>query len=101
MSAFVKTKVKAARDAIGKKDYEKARELALGVLEYEPDNYHAYVISIPPVARFCGRDWHSNLFLGLAYFNLKQYNESEQVTATSRCTRELLVIDHCRHIARR
>ncbi|TFK87083.1 TPR-like protein [Polyporus arcularius HHB13444] len=60
MSAFVKTKVKAARDAIGKKDYEKACELALGVLEYEPDNYHA------------------NLFLGLAYFNLKQYNESEQ-----------------------
>ena len=43
MSALVKTKVKAARDAIGKKDYEKARDLALGALEYEPNNYLAYV----------------------------------------------------------
>ena len=45
MSALVKTKVKAARDAIGKKDYEKARDLALGALEYEPNNYLAYVCS--------------------------------------------------------
>lgn len=44
MSAFAKSKLKAARDAIGKQDYEKAREAALGVLEYEPDNYHAYVL---------------------------------------------------------
>ncbi|RPD63776.1 TPR-like protein [Lentinus tigrinus ALCF2SS1-6] len=60
MSSFVKTKVKAARDAINKKDYEKARELALNVLEYEPSNYHAHV------------------FLGIAFSNLKQYSESEQ-----------------------
>lgn len=41
MSAFSKSKLKAAKDAIGKQNYEKAQEAALGVLEYEPDNYHA------------------------------------------------------------
>lgn len=41
MSAFVKSKLKLAKDAIAKRDYEKARESALGVLEYEPENYHA------------------------------------------------------------
>lgn len=43
MSAFVKTKLKAARDALGKKDYTSAKDLATTVLEYEPDNYNAYV----------------------------------------------------------
>ena len=43
MSAIVKTKLKGARDAIGKKDYDKARDAALQVLEYDPDNYMAYV----------------------------------------------------------
>jgi len=60
MSAFVKSKLKAARDAIGKKDYEKAREASLGVLEFEPDNYNA------------------NVFLGLALLHLNQTEESEQ-----------------------
>jgi superkiller protein 3 len=41
MSAIVKTKLKAARDAIGKKDWEKARSAASDVLDYEPDHYHA------------------------------------------------------------
>ncbi len=43
MSAIVKTKLKGARDAIAKKDYEKARDAAQQVLEYDPDNYFAYV----------------------------------------------------------
>ena len=43
MAAIVKTKLKAARDAISKKDYEKARDASLAVLEYDPDNYNAYV----------------------------------------------------------
>ncbi|GBE81379.1 Superkiller protein [Sparassis crispa] len=60
MSAFVKSKLKAARDAIGKKDYGTARDASLGVLEYEPDNYNAHV------------------FLGLSLFNLGQVDESEQ-----------------------
>lgn len=64
MSAIVKTKLKGARDAIAKKDYEKARDAAQQVLEYDPDNYFA------------------NVFLGVAYRNLKDYEQSEQVTAT-------------------
>lgn len=43
MSSFAKSKLKAARDALGKKKYEQAREAAAQVLDYEPDNYTAYV----------------------------------------------------------
>jgi superkiller protein 3 len=41
MSAFVKGKLKVARDALGKKDYRSAREAAQQVIDYEPDNYNA------------------------------------------------------------
>lgn len=41
MSAIVKTKLKAARDAVSKKDYDKARDAASAALDYEPDNYMA------------------------------------------------------------
>ncbi|KAI0633616.1 TPR-like protein [Trametes polyzona] len=60
MSAFVKSKLKTAREAIGRQDYEKAQEAALGVLEYEPENYHAHV------------------FLGIAYMKLGDLGKSEQ-----------------------
>ncbi|KAI0356305.1 TPR-like protein [Trametes cingulata] len=60
MSAFVKGKLKAAREALAKEEYEKARDAALGVLEYEPDSYPAHV------------------FLGLAYINLNEFDKSEQ-----------------------
>ncbi|CCM00695.1 uncharacterized protein FIBRA_02734 [Fibroporia radiculosa] len=60
MSTFAKGKLKAAREAIGKKDYEKARDTSTEVLEYEPENYNA------------------NVFLGLALLNLKQIESSEQ-----------------------
>ncbi|OBZ66566.1 Superkiller protein 3 [Grifola frondosa] len=63
MSAFVKGKLKTAREAIGKKDYERAREASLSALDYEPENYNA------------------NVFLGLALLNLGQSEQSEQVTA--------------------
>ena len=43
MSSFVKAKLKTANDAIRKKDYEAASEAARGVLDYEPENYMAYV----------------------------------------------------------
>lgn len=43
MSAIVKTKLKNARDAIGKKNFPAARAAATDVLSYEPENYHAYV----------------------------------------------------------
>ncbi|KAL4253450.1 hypothetical protein ABKN59_002079 [Abortiporus biennis] len=61
MSVFVKGKLKAARDALGKKDYASAKDAAEGVLEYEPDNYNA------------------NVFLGLALFELGEFDKSEQV----------------------
>lgn len=42
MSAFVKDKLKKAKEAIAKKNFEAARDAAQGVLEYEPENYTAY-----------------------------------------------------------
>lgn len=41
MSTIVKTKLKGAREALGKKDYEKAKILATSALEYDPENYNA------------------------------------------------------------
>ena len=43
MSTFVKTKIKAAREALAKKDYAAARDASMKALEYEPENYNAYV----------------------------------------------------------
>ncbi|KAK7692824.1 hypothetical protein QCA50_004459 [Cerrena zonata] len=60
MAAFVKTKIKAAREAITKKDYTAARDAATKVLEFEPDNYNA------------------NVFLGLSLLELGDTDNSEQ-----------------------
>lgn len=60
-SPFVKSKLKAARDALGKKQYEAARDAASQVLDHEPDNYNAHV------------------FLGLAYLELGRHDKSEQL----------------------
>ena len=43
MSTIVKAKLKAAREAAAKKDYVKARDASIAVLDYDSDNYHAYV----------------------------------------------------------
>jgi superkiller protein 3 len=43
MASLVKSKLKAARDALGKKDYESAKNAASHVLDFEPDNYNACV----------------------------------------------------------
>jgi len=40
-SMSFKSQLKAARDAISQKDYEKCRKNALHVLDYEPTNYSA------------------------------------------------------------
>ncbi|GJE96722.1 TPR-like protein [Phanerochaete sordida] len=61
MSAIVKTKLKAAREALAKKDYEKAKSAASDALDYEPDNYNATV------------------FLGLALLELGDVEQSEQM----------------------
>jgi hypothetical protein len=46
-SAALKSKLKAARVALDKKDFQSAHDTCLQILEYEPDNYFAYV---PPCA---------------------------------------------------
>ncbi|KAH8828520.1 superkiller protein 3 [Flagelloscypha sp. PMI_526] len=58
--SLAKQKLKAAREAISKKDYSKAKDNASSALEYDPDNYNAHV------------------FLALAYSELGQLDESEQ-----------------------
>ncbi|KAH0589327.1 hypothetical protein H2248_005088 [Termitomyces sp. 'cryptogamus'] len=58
--SFVKSKLKTARDALGKKDYEAARNAASQVLDYETDNYNATV------------------FLALSLSELGEHEESEQ-----------------------
>lgn len=45
MSALVKVKLKAARDAIGKKDWDAAENAASQALDFEPDNYNASAAS--------------------------------------------------------
>ncbi|KZT68315.1 TPR-like protein [Daedalea quercina L-15889] len=60
MSVILKTKLKAAKDAVGKKEYEKARDASLAVLDYDSENYHA------------------NVFLGVSYLNLSEFEQSEQ-----------------------
>lgn len=42
-SALLKGKLKAARDALNKKDYQSAHDTSLQILEFEPENYNAYV----------------------------------------------------------
>jgi superkiller protein 3 len=45
-SAFLKGKLKAARDALNKKDYQLAHDTSLQILEFEPENYNAYVCRV-------------------------------------------------------
>ncbi|KAJ3841697.1 TPR-like protein [Lentinula raphanica] len=59
-SAIAKTKLKNARDLLGKKNYAGAKDAALQVLQYEVDNYNA------------------NVFLGLASLELGELDECEQ-----------------------
>lgn len=47
-SAFVKTKLKAAREALSKKDFTTAKDNASQVLEYEQENYNALVYLSQP-----------------------------------------------------
>ncbi|KDQ10122.1 hypothetical protein BOTBODRAFT_164222 [Botryobasidium botryosum FD-172 SS1] len=60
MASIVKNKLKAARDALGKKNYQAAQTASEDVISYEPSNYHAYV------------------FLGLASLELGEVEKGEQ-----------------------
>lgn len=46
--SITKVKLKAAREAISRQDYPTACDAAQQVLEYEPNDYHAYVASPHP-----------------------------------------------------
>jgi superkiller protein 3 len=59
-SAQMKSNLKAARESIAKKDYEKALELAKKVLLFESRNYNALV------------------FAGVSLLNLSRFAESEK-----------------------
>lgn len=45
--SFVKIHLKAARDCLSKKDYPNAKKEAGLVLDFEPENYNAYVLELP------------------------------------------------------
>jgi superkiller protein 3 len=51
-SAVLKAKLKAARVALDKKDFQSAHDASLQILEYEPDNYLAYVPLCAAISRF-------------------------------------------------
>jgi len=57
MAAFVKSKLKAARDAINKKDFNTALSAAREVLSFEPNNYNACVDRLRALSRL--RSSHS------------------------------------------
>jgi superkiller protein 3 len=82
MSSFAKTKLKAARDALGKKQHEAARDAASQVLDYEPENYNACVKSRSSQSESAFLHLltdDSHVFLGLAFLELGQHDKSEQV----------------------
>ncbi|KAI0305418.1 TPR-like protein [Multifurca ochricompacta] len=59
-SALLKGKLKAAREALNKKDFQLAHDTSLQILDYEPDNYNA------------------KIFYGLALLELGRIDQSEQ-----------------------
>lgn len=61
MSAIVKTKLKAAKEALAKKDFERLKAITSEALEYDPDNSNATVL------------------LGFALLELGDIEQSEQV----------------------
>ncbi|KAH9978973.1 TPR-like protein [Lactifluus volemus] len=59
-STLVKDKLKAAKIALNKKEFQSAHDTSLQILEYEPENYHA------------------KIFYGLSLLELGQVDQSEQ-----------------------
>ena len=51
-SAPLRSKLKATRAALDKKDFQSAHDASLKILEYEPDNYLAYVPPCAAISRF-------------------------------------------------
>ena len=44
MAQFVKGRLKLTREAINEKKFQVAKDTALQILEYEPENYNAYAL---------------------------------------------------------
>jgi superkiller protein 3 len=82
MATLVKNKLKAARDALGKKDWAAAQTAAQQALDFEADNYNACVALLVPM-RSPDSCEHRNVFLGLASLELGSYEQSEQVIFSS------------------
>ena len=51
-SGELKRKLKAARDAFDKKDFQSVHDNSLQILEYEPEHYMAYVPLCAAISRF-------------------------------------------------
>jgi hypothetical protein len=44
MAAHLKKHLRVAREALGNKDFQEAKDASLRVLDHEPGNYNAYAI---------------------------------------------------------
>ena len=84
-SAFIKSRLKSARESLGNKDFAGARDATLQILEHEPQNYNACVdMSFVHVCLTEGRYVFRNVFLGLALLELGEIEKSEQVIRSPR-----------------
>ena len=72
----VKNKLKVARDALSKKDFVQARDAATQVLEYEPDNYNAWVLTqirnLPHGDAYLSLEMCFSVLLSLSWTNHKR-----------------------------
>jgi hypothetical protein len=47
LMSSIKAKLKSAKEGLAKKDYLSVKELTESILEQEPENYTAYVVTRP------------------------------------------------------
>jgi len=83
--SLTKTNLKLARESISKKDYANTKKYSLKILDFEPENYHAY-IQLSTYTCILLLILHEHLsrlvFLGVAHLELDEYNECEQVISS-------------------
>jgi len=77
--SFAKSHLKAARDHISKKDYSSAKKEAALVLDFEPENYNAFVVIKHVFSHAHYQRYGRHVFLGLALLELGEFDKSEQV----------------------
>ena len=79
--SLTKTNLKLARESISKKDYANTKRYSLKILDFEPENYHAY-IQLCILLLILHEHLSRLVFLGVAHFELDEYNECEQVISS-------------------